>query len=192
MKLLLAIVLGCLFFSNAICVDSWKDSNSSSITIKTSKGNIKVKLLDQEAPETVKNFLKYVVDGHYNNTIFHRVIPGFMIQGGGFDTKFNQKPTRSPIKNEASSQISNKRGTIAMARTQDPHSATAQFFINTTDNNFLDHIAPSSQQYGYCVFGKVIEGMDVVDKIAGVRTGFKGGHQDVPTENVIIEEVVKN
>jgi peptidyl-prolyl cis-trans isomerase B (cyclophilin B) len=115
-----------------------------------------------------------------------------MIQGGGFDTQFNQKKTRSPIKNEADNKLNNKRGTLAMARTSDPHSATAQFFINTVDNDFLDYTGSNAQQYGYCVFGKVIEGMDVVDKIAGVRTGFKNGQQDVPNENVVILEIVKN
>ena len=192
MKLLLATVLGCLIFSTAISADSGKDSKSSIVTIKTSMGDIKVKLFDQEAPESVRNFLKYAADGHYNNTIFHRVIKGFMIQGGGFDTSFNQKKTRSPVKNEANNKISNKRGTLAMARTSDPHSATAQFFINTVDNNFLDFTAANDQQYGYCVFGKVIEGMDVVDKIAEVSTRFKNGQQDVPVENVVILEVVKN
>ncbi len=193
MKLLLATVLWCLIFSTAISADSKANGGKQSIvTIKTSMGDIKVKLFDQEAPETVKNFLQYVADGHYNNTIFHRVIKGFMIQGGGFDTKFNQKPTHSPVNNEAGNKISNKRGTLAMARTSDPHSATAQFFINTVDNNFLDYSAPNDQQYGYCVFGKVIEGMDVVDKIADVSTGFKNGQQNVPSENVVILEVVKN
>ncbi|MEI8248727.1 MAG: peptidylprolyl isomerase [Lentisphaerota bacterium] len=162
------------------------------ITIKTSMGNIKVELFDQKAPETVKNFLKYAEDGHYKNTVFHRVIKGFMIQGGGFDTNLSQKKTRSPIKNEADNKLGNERGTIAMARTPDPHSASAQFFINLADNKFLDFSAPNAQQYGYCVFGKVIEGMDVVDKIADVSTGYKSGMQDVPGENVVILEVVKN
>ena len=162
------------------------------VTLKTSMGDIKLKLFDKEAPETVKNFLQYVTDGHYNNTVFHRVINGFMIQGGGFDAKFAQKPTRAPVKNEADNQISNKRGTVAMARTSDPHSASAQFFINVADNKFLDFKAPTPQHYGYCVFGKVIAGMDVVDKIADVNTGFKNGQQDVPYDNVIILEIVKN
>jgi cyclophilin family peptidyl-prolyl cis-trans isomerase len=193
MKFLLATVLGSLIFSVAANADSMeKGGKQSIIAIKTSMGDIKVKLLDQEAPETVKNFLRYVADGHYNNTVFHRVIKGFMIQGGGFDAKFDQKPTRSPIKNEADNRLSNKRGTLAMARTPEPHSAAAQFFINVADNKFLDFSAPTTQQYGYCVFGKVIEGMDVVDKIAGVRTGFKNGHQDAPNENVVILEVVKD
>jgi peptidyl-prolyl cis-trans isomerase B (cyclophilin B) len=159
-------------------------------TLKTSMGDIKLKLFDREAPETVKNFLQYVADGHYDNTIFHRVINGFMIQGGGFDAKFNQKPTRAPVKNEADNQISNKRGSIAMARTMDPHSASAQFFINVADNNFLDFKSPTPQLYGYCVFGEVTAGMDVIDKIKAVRTGSKNGHQDVPVETVLILEAV--
>lgn len=153
-------------------------------------GDIKLKLFDKEAPETVKNFLQYVADGHYNNTVFHRVINGFMIQGGGFDAKFTQKPTRATVKNEADNQISNKRGTVAMARTSDPHSASAQFFINVADNNFLDFKAPTPQHYGYCVFGEVVEGMDIIDKIKGVRTGSKNGHQDVPAENILILEAI--
>jgi len=122
--------------------------------------------------------------------VFHRVINGFMIQGGGFDAKFTQKPTRAPVKNEADNQISNKRGTVAMARTSDPHSASAQFFINVADNKFLDFKAPTPQHYGYCVFGEVVEGMDIIDKIKGVRTGSKNGHQDVPAENILILEAV--
>ena len=155
-------------------------------------GDIKLKLFDKEAPETVKNFLQYIADGHYNNTVFHRVINGFMIQGGGFDVKFSQKPTRAPVKNEADNQISNKRGTVAMARTMDPHSASAQFFINLVDNKFLDFKAPTPQHYGYCVFGEVTEGFDVIDKIKGVKTGSKNGHQDVPVENVVILEVIQD
>ena len=155
-------------------------------------GDIKLKLFDKEAPETVKNFLQYIADGHYNNTVFHRVINGFMIQGGGFDVKFSQKPTRAPVKNEADNQISNKRGTVAMARTMDPHSASAQFFINLVDNKFLDFKAPTPQHYGYCVFGEVTEGFDVIDKIKGVKTGSKNGHQDVPVENIVIMEVIQD
>jgi peptidyl-prolyl cis-trans isomerase B (cyclophilin B) len=162
------------------------------VTLKTSMGDIKLKLFDKEAPETVKNFLQYIADGHYNNTVFHRVINGFMIQGGGFDVKFSQKPTRAPVKNEADNQISNKRGTVAMARTMDPHSASAQFFINLADNKFLDFKAPTPQHYGYCVFGEVTEGFDVIDKIKGVKTGSKNGHQDVPVENIVIMEVIQD
>ena len=161
------------------------------LTIKTSKGDIQIELFEKEAPETVKNFLSYVKDGFYKNTIFHRVIPGFMIQGGGFDTDFNQKATKAPVKNEAANQVSNKRGTLAMARTMVVDSATSQFFINLVDNDFLDFKAPIPQYYGYCVFGKVVSGMEVVDAIAQVATGSRGMHQDVPTENVVILDVVE-
>ena len=160
------------------------------IIIKTSKGDIKLELDAAAAPETVKNFLSYVEEGFYNGTIFHRVIPGFMIQGGGFDTDFNQKPTHAPIKNEAANQLPNKRGTIAMARTMAVDSATCQFFINLVDNDFLNFRAPNPQGYGYCVFGKVVEGMDVVDKIAKVKTSSRGFHQDVPVDPVIILDAV--
>ena len=158
------------------------------IIISTSKGDIQLELDAAAAPVTVKNFIEYVKDGFYNGTIFHRVIPGFMIQGGGFDTDFVQKPTKAPIKNEAANQLPNKRGTIAMARTQVVDSATCQFFINLEDNDFLNFKAPLPQYYGYCVFGKVVEGMDVVDAIAKVETGSRGMHQDVPVENVVILE----
>ena len=150
------------------------------ITIKTSKGDIKLELFEKEAPETVKNFLRYVSEGFYKDTIFHRVIPGFMVQGGGFDTSFTQKQTHSPIKNEAANQLSNKRGTIAMARTMVVDSATSQFFINLVDNDFLDYKAPMPQYFGYCV----------VDAIAAVKTGSRGMHQDVPQENVVILDVI--
>ena len=191
---MLAAIIGCLLLSTVNGADSAAaDGKQSVVTIKTSMGDIKVKLFDKEAPETVKNFLQYVADGHYKNTIFHRVISGFMIQGGGFDANFNQKPTRSSIKNEADNGLSNKRGTIAMARTSDPHSATAQFFINVSDgNSFLDFKAPAPREYGYCVFGEVIAGMDVVDKIRNVKTGGKNGFQDVPVEDVVILDIVKN
>ena len=159
------------------------------VIIKTSKGDIKLELFEKEAPETVKNFLSYIKDGFYKDTIFHRVIPGFMIQGGGFDTGFIQKPTREPIKNEAANQVANKRGTIAMARTMVVDSATSQFFINLVDNDFLNYRAPMPQLYGYCVFGKVTEGMEVVDAIAQVKTGNRGMHQDVPVENVVILDI---
>ena len=161
------------------------------ITIKTSKGDIKLELDAAAAPETVKNFLSYVKEGFYKNTIFHRVIPGFMIQGGGFDTGFVQKDTHAPIKNEAANQLPNKRGTIAMARTMVVDSATSQFFINLEDNDFLNFKAPIPQYFGYCVFGKVTEGMEVVDKIRQVKTGRRGMHQDVPVENVVILDVIE-
>ena len=158
------------------------------IKLHTNFGTIVLDLDAAKAPETVKNFLAYVEAGHYDNTIFHRVIDGFMIQGGGFEPGMSQKPTNAPIQNEAANGLKNDRYTIAMARTGDPHSATAQFFINVKDNAFLNHTAPSGQGWGYCVFGKVIEGMDVVDKIKGVKTGSKGFHQDVPVDDVIIQK----
>ncbi|WP_027350728.1 peptidylprolyl isomerase [Halotalea alkalilenta] len=157
------------------------------ILLSTSMGDIKVRLFDDKAPETAANFERYVRDGHYDGTLFHRVIGNFMIQGGGFDTDFAQKPTQAPIKNEANNGLSNRRGTLAMARTADPHSASAQFFINVADNTFLDHTAPTSQGWGYCVFGEVVEGMDVVEAIEGVATGRRGMHADVPSEDVVIE-----
>ena len=156
------------------------------ITIKTNHGDIKVELFDEKAPITCENFRQYVTDGFFNDTIFHRVIPNFMIQGGGMEADMSQKRTRAPIKNEADNGESNRRGTLAMARTMDINSATAQFFINLRDNDFLDH---GTRDFGYAVFGEVVDGMDVVDKIAAVRTGNKGGHQDVPVEPVTIVEV---
>lgn len=163
----------------------------SNVLIKTTAGDITVELFDKEAPVTVENFLQYVKDGFYNHTIFHRVINGFMIQGGGFDTKFTQKETRPTIQNEASNGISNARGTLAMARTPHPHSASAQFFINLVDNDFLNFRAATMDGFGYCVFGKVIDGMDIVDQIAGVKTGKRGGHADVPVDNVELISAVE-
>ncbi len=156
------------------------------ITIKTNHGDIKVKLFEEKAPVTCENFRQYVADGFFSDTIFHRVIPNFMIQGGGMLADMSQKTTRAPIKNEADNGVSNRRGTLAMARTMDINSATAQFFINLRDNDFLDH---GTRDFGYAVFGEVVDGMDVVDAIAGVPTGNKGGHQDVPVETVTIVEV---
>ena len=153
-------------------------------------GVIKLELDAAKAPNSVANFLAYVNKGHYNGTIFHRVIPGFMIQGGGFEAGMSQKATDKPINNEANNGLKNDKYTIAMARTNDPHSATAQFFINVADNGFLNHTAPSAQGWGYAVFGKVIAGTDVVDKIAAVKTGQKGFHGDVPKEDVVIEKAV--
>ena len=158
------------------------------IKLTTNHGVITLDLNAEKAPKTVANFIAYVEAGHYDNTIFHRVIKNFMIQGGGFVPGMDQKPTNDPIENEAANGLKNKRGTIAMARTNDPHSATAQFFINVVDNDFLDFRAPSGQGWGYCVFGEVVEGLDVVDKIRAVATGNKGFHQDVPKEDVIIEK----
>ena len=163
----------------------------SKIKITTSKGAITLELFDAEAPQTVKNFLAYVEEGFYDGTIFHRVISNFMIQGGGFTTDFVQKPTKPSVENEADNRIANKRGTIAMARTQAPHSATAQFFINVADNDFLNFSTPSVSGFGYCVFGKVTEGMEVIDLIKGVATGNFKGHGDVPTEQVVIEKMEK-
>ena len=167
-----------------------KMEKKNMVTLKTNFGDIKLELFADAAPKTVANFLEYVNSGFYNGTLFHRVIDGFMIQGGGFDQKFKQKETRAPIENEADNRLSNEIGTIAMARTMDPHSATAQFFINVNNNDFLDYRSPSPQFYGYCVFGKVVEGMDVVNKIKGVKTGGRAGHQDVPKEDVVILEAV--
>ena len=158
-------------------------------TIDTSMGTITLELDDAKAPVTVTNFVDYAKAGHYNGTIFHRVIDGFMIQGGGFTPAMDQKPTKAPIKNEASNGLSNKRGTIAMARTMVVDSATSQFFINLVDNGFLDYKGPDPRTYGYAVFGKVTDGMDVVDKIAKVKTGFAGPHQNVPEEPVVIRKV---
>ena len=157
------------------------------VKLHTNHGTITLELDADKAPETVKNFLDYVSAGHYDNTIFHRVIKNFMIQGGGFEPGMKQKPTREPIKNEADNGLKNLTGTIAMARTQAPHSASAQFFINVVDNDFLNFRAPDMQGWGYCVFGRVTEGMDVVNSIRAVRTGSSGFHQDVPVEDVIIE-----
>lgn len=157
------------------------------IKLHTNHGVITLQLFKDKAPETVANFIQYVKDGHYDNTIFHRVISNFMIQGGGFEPGMQQKSTRAPIKNEADNGLSNKIGTVAMARTMEPHSASAQFFINVQDNSFLDHSSPTLQGWGYAVFGEVVDGMDVVDAIKGVKTTNRGGHQDVPEEDVIIE-----
>ena len=154
------------------------------IEFKTSKGSFKVQLFDKQAPVSVENFLKYVDEGFFDGTIFHRVIAGFMIQGGGMTADMKDKPNHAPIKNEATNGLKNKRGTLAMARTNDINSATSQFFVNLKDNDFLDHKGASS--YGYAVFGKVVEGMDVIDKIAAVKTGRRKGHDDVPVEDVVI------
>jgi len=158
------------------------------VELTTSMGRITLELYPDKAPQTVDNFLQYVKAGFYDGTVFHRIIPNFMIQGGGFTTDFNQKKTRGPVKNEAASGLKNPVGTVAMARTSDPHSATAQFFINTADNDFLNFTAPTQQGHGYTVFGKVVKGMDVVEKIARVATGpGQPPHSDVPLKPVIIE-----
>ena len=157
------------------------------VKLHTNHGTITLQLEDKRAPQTVANFLQYVKDGYYASTLFHRVIDGFMIQGGGMEPGMRQKPTRTPVRNEADNQLRNAAYTIAMARTSDPHSATAQFFINVADNASLDHTAANQQGWGYCVFGRVVDGADVVDKIKGVKTGQRGAHKDVPVTDVIIE-----
>jgi peptidyl-prolyl cis-trans isomerase B (cyclophilin B) len=161
------------------------------VKLDTSKGAITVELDDAAAPESVRNFLAYVGAGHYDGTVFHRVIKGFMVQGGGFEQGMKQKTTREPITNEANNGLKNRHYTLAMARTSDPHSATAQFFINTADNAFLDHTAPTAQGWGYAVFGRVIDGQNVVDAIEGVRTGRNGFHNDVPLEDVVIQRATE-
>lgn len=160
------------------------------ITMQTNHGDISLELDFVNTPKTAENFVSYVKSGFYDGTIFHRVIDGFMIQGGGFNEDMEQKQTQSPIENEADKGQANKRYTIAMARTSDPHSATAQFFINVVDNGFLDFKAKSLEGWGYCVFGKVVRGTDVVDKIKSVSTTRRAGHQDVPVNNVVIEKVI--
>ena len=162
------------------------------VALETSHGRILLELYPDKAPKTVENFLQYVRAGFFDGTIFHRVIPDFMIQGGGFTSDLRQKPTRAPIQNEADNGVANARGTIAMARTNDPHSATAQFFINLKDNGFLNHSGKNPQGWGYTAFGKVTEGMDVVDKIARVSTARKGMHENVPAEPVVIEKATEN
>ncbi|MEY3807212.1 MAG: hypothetical protein RI893_188 [Pseudomonadota bacterium] len=166
---------------------------ASKVKLTTSLGEIIIQLNPEKAPISSANFLTYVNEGFYNSTIFHRVIPGFMAQGGGFDTDFNQKSVHDPIKNEADNGLTNKRGTLAMARTNVPDSATAQFFINYKDNASLNHTSPTTSGWGYAVFGEVIEGMDIVDAMAKQPTGSHGGHQDVPKTNIVVEkaEVIK-
>ncbi|MDD5462770.1 MAG: peptidylprolyl isomerase [Methylococcales bacterium] len=163
------------------------------VKLTTSLGEVIIQLDTEKAPVSSANFLAYVNEGFYNGTIFHRIIPDFMAQGGGFDTGFNQKAVHAPIKNEANNGLTNRRGTLAMARTNDPNSATAQFFINYKDNSFLNHTSQTSSGWGYAVFGEVIEGMDVVDAMAKQPTGNRGGHQDVPKTDIVIEkaEVIK-
>ena len=159
------------------------------VLIKTLLGDMTLELDADKAPATVANFVEYAQNGHYDGTIFHRVINNFMVQGGGFDTDMRQKGTNAPIQNEANNGLKNDRGTIAMARTMDPHSATAQFFINVSDNDFLNFSGENMQGWGYAVFGRVVEGEDVRDKIRGVPTGSQAGHQDVPTDPIVIESV---
>ena len=163
-------------------------AENPNVLLDTTEGEILIELYPDKAPETVANFLKYVDEGFYKNTIFHRVIKGFMIQCGGLTLKMEEKPTNAPVKNEADNGLKNDRGTIAMARTMDPHSATAQFFINLVDNEFLNYTAPTVQGWGYCVFGKVVDGMDVVDKIGKTKTGTRPPYDDVPLDSVLINE----
>lgn len=180
----LAILTTTFFFSMAVY------ANNPKIKITTNLGDVTLELYPEKAPKTVENFVQYASDGFYKNTIFHRVIPNFMIQGGGFDPTYTQKPTRQPIKNEAANNLKNQIGTIAMARTSDPHSATAQFFINVADNDFLDYTAPTQRGFGYTVFGKVIEGMDIVNQIASTPTGPGGPFRsDVPQKMILIENI---
>ncbi len=168
-----------------------ENTNNTTVEVTTNLGKFQIKLNADKAPLTVKNFLQYTKDGHYDNTIFHRVIDGFMVQGGGFTSDFNQKETRKAIKNEAENGLKNKRGTVAMARTSDVDSATSQFFINTVDNSFLDFRGKNPQEYGYCVFGEVTTGMDVIDKIEQAKTGNRGMHGDVPVETIEITSIKK-
>ena len=186
MKLLTHIIAGTVLFS--LSAYSFA-ANNPKVRMSTSLGDMVIELNAAKAPNTVANFLSYVDSGFYTDTLYHRVISNFMIQGGGFDLQQNKKTTQAPIKNEADNGLKNTRGTIAMARTMDPHSATAQFFINVKDNDFLNHSGKNMQGWGYAVFGKVTEGMDVIDKIKSVATGTAGGHQDVPVDDVIIESV---
>ncbi len=165
-------------------------STNPRVKLETSMGDIVIELDAAKAPKSAANFLNYVKDGFYNGTVFHRVMDGFMIQGGGFEPGLKQKPTKAPIDNEANNGLKNDKYTIAMARTNDPHSATAQFFINVANNDFLNHTAPTPNGWGYAVFGKVTAGTDVVDKIKGVKTGNSGFHQNVPTQDVIINKAV--
>jgi len=166
-----------------------KAAKSPVVELTTSMGTIQIELFPDKAPKSVENFLKYVKDGHYSGTIFHRVIENFMVQGGGFDTKYSQKQTRPPIKNEADNGLTNDRGTVAMARTPNPHSASAQFFVNVKNNEFLNHQGKTMQGWGYCVFGKVTKGMDVVDRIRKVPTGAKGPFEkDAPLAEVVIRK----
>lgn len=164
---------------------------TKTVEMTTSAGTLRIELDDAKAPVSVANFLAYAAKGHYDNTVFHRVIKGFMVQGGGFEVDMKQKPSDAPIINEANNGLKNAHYTLAMARTSAPHSATAQFFINTTDNGFLDHKSESPQGWGYAVFGRVVAGTEVVDAIERVRTGRKAGHDDVPLEDVVIQRVVE-
>ena len=182
-----ALIVFLLIF---LCEDSTMAAGKPIVTFKTSMGEFSVQLEPEKTPETVANFLQYVREGHYDGTIFHRVIAKFMVQGGGFTKNFEQKATRGPVRNEADKGLANKRGTIAMARTGDPHSATNQFFVNVVYNKFLDHRAKNQQGWGYTAFGQVIDGMNIIGRIARVKTGTAGPYSDVPEEAIIIEKAL--
>jgi len=188
-RFILATLLCILPFTSGAAEPTATGDSKVTVRMQTNKGTIVLELDAEKAPATVANFVEYARSGFYDDTVFHRVIPRFMIQGGGFQSGMIQKAAGDPIKNEADNGLKNDLGTIAMARTSDPNSATAQFFINTKDNGFLNHTAPTPQGWGYCVFGKVVEGLDVVQEIDKVSTGTHGGHQDVPNEDVIIEKI---
>ncbi len=188
-QLIVALVFSCLPFTAGATKPTPTGDSAVTVRMQTSKGTIVLQLDAEKAPDTVANFVEYAKSGFYDGTIFHRVIPAFMIQGGGFQPGMIQKSTRAPIKNESDNGLKNDLGTIAMARTSDPNSATSQFFINTKDNDFLNYKAATVQGWGYCVFGKVTEGLEVVQEIEKVSTGARGGHQDVPREDVVIEKV---
>ena len=181
------VITAAIFLNNGANAEM---TTNTKIIIETTSGDIKIELYDDKAPITSENFKKYIESGYFTDTIFHRVIKDFMIQGGGFTTEMDEKDSMPPIQNEANNGVSNERGTIAMARTPDPHSASSQFFINLKNNNFLDFTAETSQGWGYCAFGKVIEGMDILDKIALVDTGSYGAHQDVPKEPITIRKII--
>lgn len=182
----IAALLVCCITLFSIHGHAQQSSNNPMVKMSTNLGDLTIELYPDQAPETVENFLQYTSDGFYDGTIFHRVIPGFVLQGGGFTSDIERKPTRDPIRNEADNGLENLRGTLSMARLPDPHSATSQFFVNLVDNPHLDH--QGGGQWGYAVFGKVVEGMDVIDEIAGVETTTRSGHNDVPAEPVVIEE----
>ncbi len=177
-----------LFSNLSFATENKMSDTQTKVKLTTTLGAIVIQLNGEKAPVSAANFASYVKQGFYDGTIFHRIIPGFMAQGGGFDTSFKQKDTTAPIKNEADNGLKNKRGTLAMARTNDPNSATAQFFINYKDNSFLDHTSPTPSGWGYAVFGEVIEGLDVVDAMTKQPTGNRGGHQDVPKTDIVIEK----
>jgi peptidyl-prolyl cis-trans isomerase A (cyclophilin A) len=189
---LTVITLALVFAASSEGVAMEEKKVNPSVIFETSLGNITVELSQDKAPKTVANFLEYVKTGYFKGTIFHRVIKGFMVQGGGLTADMKGKPTQSPVENEATNGLKNTRGTIAMARTAEIHSATSQFFINTVDNSFLDHRSTSPDKFGYCVFGKVTSGMDVVDKIEGAQTETKGMYQNVPAKPIVISDVRLN